>query len=227
MNRMANLPNYPSFDIVDDPTVASKWEDWLDGFEAMFRAMEITEEGRKRDLLLHYIGTGGRKLLKRLEDTGTAGEEGEYTKPVEALTLYFTPKLDRLYLMNKLQQMKQGPTESIDNFYIRICEKTDRIKLEALEKSEIVDLIKLSQMVKKCRDPRVKTKALRDELSLKQFLSAARASERTDMKIGDLDREEEVPPSVTPPINAVRGTQDSKNAPSQGRSTRQGQKCFR
>ena len=228
VSKMTNLPNYPAFDVVDDPTVANKWEDWLDGFEAMVRAMKITAEGRKRDLFLHYIGTGGRKLLKRLEDTGTPGEEGEYTKPIAALTQFFTPKLDRLYLMNKLQHMKQGPTESIDSFYIRICEMTDRISLEALEKSELVDLIKLSQMVKKCRDPGVRKKALRDELSLKQFLSAARAGERTDMEIKDLDEEEEVPVSVEPPISAIQRAQ-GKYVPNQGRprGTFQEKKCFR
>ena len=120
---MEPLPQYPIFVIEEDPTIVSKWEDWLDGFEAMLRAMTITTEGRKRDMLIHYIGTGGRKLLKRLEDTGTPGEVGEYNKPVKALTDHFTPKLNRVYLMNMLHQMQQGPTESIDNFHIRVCEK--------------------------------------------------------------------------------------------------------
>ena len=47
------LPNYPNFVITDDSSVAFKWEDWLDGFEAIITAMKITESSEKEAMLIH------------------------------------------------------------------------------------------------------------------------------------------------------------------------------
>ena len=71
-----NLPHYPEFPVTDEPAFAPKWEEWLEGFEAMLRAMKVTDAGEKRNMLLHYIGAGGKKLLKCLEDIGG---DGDYT----------------------------------------------------------------------------------------------------------------------------------------------------
>ena len=38
--------------MTDEPASASKWEEWLDGFEAMLRAMKVTDAGEKRNMLL-------------------------------------------------------------------------------------------------------------------------------------------------------------------------------
>jgi hypothetical protein len=81
------LPAYPSFQIVDDPSVASKWEDWLDGFEAMTTAMKVEKKDRKA-MLIHYAGAEVRKLLKKLPE---ASEGDTYTKAITALNSYFAP----------------------------------------------------------------------------------------------------------------------------------------
>ena len=39
------LPNYPECQLVDDPTVAQKWEDWSDGFEANDQGHENNRTG--------------------------------------------------------------------------------------------------------------------------------------------------------------------------------------
>ncbi|KAI0215781.1 hypothetical protein LSAT2_032170 [Lamellibrachia satsuma] len=143
-----NLPRYPEFPVTDEPAIASKWEEWLEGSEAMLRAMKVTDAGEKRNMLLHYIGAGGRKLLKCIEDIGG---DGDYTGPINALNGYLKPKLNRIYLMNMLHQFQQKPCESIDNFYIRVNEKVKEIKLKELEKNKIIELIKLAQLVNNCQ----------------------------------------------------------------------------
>ena len=108
--------------------------------------MKITDARWKRNMLLHYIGTGGRKLLKCVEDI-----DGDYTRPINAVNDYFKPKLNHVHLMNMLHQFQQKPCESIDNFYIRVNEKVKEMKLEELEKNQIIELIKLAQLVNNCR----------------------------------------------------------------------------
>ena len=139
--------------MTDEPAIASKWEEWLEGFEAMLRAMKVTDPAEKRNMLLHYIGAGGKKLLKCLEDIGG---DGDYTRPINELNGYFKPKLNRVYLMNMLHQFQQKPCDSIDNFYIRVNEKIKEIKLEELEKNQIIELINLAQIVNNCLVTEVK-----------------------------------------------------------------------
>ena len=165
----AVLPSYPEFVITDDPSIATKWEDWLDGFEAMILAMKIINEDEKRNMLMHYLGTPGRKLIKRLDDIGEVGKDDSYKKPKVALNKYFKPKFNRVYLMYMMHQTEQGPSESIDSFYIKLCDKMADINLEDLEKNNIIDLIKLSQMVNNCKDKGLKKKAIRDGLSVTDF----------------------------------------------------------
>ena len=58
-----HLPNYPEFTVLDDGTIATRWADWLEGFQAMIRAMKITDNADKRAMLMHYVGTDVRKLF--------------------------------------------------------------------------------------------------------------------------------------------------------------------
>ena len=54
------LPNYPEFSPREDPTDAQRWSDWIEGFEALVRAMQINkqvkEDKDKYALLFHYVG---------------------------------------------------------------------------------------------------------------------------------------------------------------------------
>ena len=75
------MPLYPEFITIADPSDATKWHDWLEGFEAMISVMKVKEKKDKRAILKHYIGSKGRKLLSKLDNTG-----GDYDTPVKALT---------------------------------------------------------------------------------------------------------------------------------------------
>ena len=85
------LPNYPNFENTDDPSVAFKWEDWLDGFEALITAMKITESSEKEAILIHYAVGECRRLLEKPK------ESNKYVKTKSALTSYFSPKMNRVY----------------------------------------------------------------------------------------------------------------------------------
>lgn len=183
------LPTYAEFVITDDPSVATKWNDWLDGFEYLLRALKVDDNAYKRTLLLHYTGTEVRKLFKKLQNTG--GNQ-DYDAAKKALTDYFSPKMNRVFLMNTLQQIKQLPGESIDTFYMRIGEKMHALELDAIGKEEIIELVTLSQLVTGCADANVRKKALKDGLKLEDFVKTARSFERADLQMKEMTNDESV-----------------------------------
>ena len=197
------LPPYPQFEITDDPSVASKWEDWIDGFEAMITAMKVKEAEDKKAMLVHYAGGDVRKLLKKLPEI--PGEDKTvYETAKEALTSYFSPKMNRVYLMYALLQLKQKPGETMDSFHMRVQEKMKPIDLESLTKAEIIDLLRLTQLVNNCTNTTLRKKALKDGLKIDDFLDHARASERADLQTKEIEE------AGTSHIQAVSGVKDAQ-----------------
>ena len=182
-----SLPSYPEFSMVDDPSVASKWEDWLEGLEAMIDAMQVTDCNLKKSWLTHFGGQDVRKLLKKLDQS-----EGDnvYDKAVKALTKFFAPQMNRVYLMNSFLQVKQRPSETVDSFYMRVKEKAEPLAFDKLEKDEIIELVTLAQLVNNCCNSSLRKKALKDGMKLKDFLSNARAIERADQQAKEIERSE-------------------------------------
>ena len=60
------LTPYPPFGASETATLGSRREDWADGFEVMMKAMKIDSETDKRNMLLYYVGSDTRKILKKL-----------------------------------------------------------------------------------------------------------------------------------------------------------------
>ena len=124
--------------------------------------------------------------IKRIDDIGEENDADGYSNLKTALNNHFKPKLNRVYGMNMLHQVQQRPGESIDNFFIRVKEKIAVIEIDKLNKPEIIDLITLAHLVNNCVDKQVKHKAIRDDLSLQDFMKTARASERAIHQMKDL-----------------------------------------
>ena len=57
MENVTAIPNLPPFIPDDDPTsVAQRWKRWSDRFDNLMTAMNITDNNRKKALLLHFAG---------------------------------------------------------------------------------------------------------------------------------------------------------------------------
>ena len=203
-----NLPTYPEFIVTDDPEVASKWEEWLEGFESMVAAMRVTTEKDKRNMLFYYLGSATRKVIKRLDGVSPEDAADCYTSLRTALNNYFKPKLNRVYGMNMLQQVIQQQGESIDNYLLRVKEKVAAIEIEKLDKQGIIDLITLAHLVNNCKNKHVKHKAIRDDLSLAEFMKTARAAERAEYQLKDME-------ASGTTVNAVSKGQKSQNPKNQ------------
>ena len=77
-----------------DPTnTSARWSLWMERFDNYLRALNITNEGRKRALLLYRGGDDVYKIFKILSDTG---EDNDYVAAVAALTKYFEPAKNAL-----------------------------------------------------------------------------------------------------------------------------------
>ena len=72
-------------------------------------------------MLLYYIGSDTRKIfLKKLDNTGVEGEDGvgDLYKAESRLQAYFVPKMNTVYRMNVLQNIKQSQSETVHSFYM-------------------------------------------------------------------------------------------------------------
>ena len=215
------LPAYPSFQIVDDLSVASKWEDWLEGFKALIGAMKVPDTDQKA-MLYHYIGGDARKLLKKLP----GGEDCNYDTALELLNEYLALQMNRVYLMNTLQQVKQKSGETMDSFYMRVKEKMSYLELSKMKIDEITELLTISQLVNNTNNTALRKKALRDGLNLKTFLDHARAYKRADQQPKEIE-EATSGKSEVKDVNAIhkcrpnqrdRPIQREKTLPKQGQT---------
>ena len=241
MANQINLPSYSEFQVTEDPEISSKWEDWLEGFESMMGAMKVTAQLEKRTMLMYYIGGSGRKVIKRLDDIGVDADANCYTQLKDALNNHFKPKLNRVYGMNMLHQVTQRQGETIDNFLIRVKEKVAVIEIDKLDKHQIIDLITLAHLVNHCNNKQVKHKAIRDDLSLANFMATAIAAERAEHQLKEMEGADGSSSSSVNKVHRDRGrTQQKENNFKGGRKRsksgnrrrsqsrpRKGKSCFR
>ncbi|GFS03525.1 Gag polyprotein [Elysia marginata] len=174
---MANaLPNFPPFRIREDELSAGKrWRKWFQKFENLITALDITNEDRKKALLIHY---GGDEIFDPV-DTFPEEKKNTYEALKTALETNFTPRVNESF---KLRKMKQLATENVDQFHVRLrtqaalCSFTD------------VDREILAQLIEGVNSSKLRKKALRDRLTLTQFLSEARNEELTEAQTREIER---------------------------------------
>ena len=95
--RTIELPSYPPFNEHESPSIATDWEEWIEGLDAMFDAMCLTNDQDKFSKLYHYLGNT-RRTLKKLDDNGI--QQKSYTSAKTALTTYFCPKRSNILVQS-------------------------------------------------------------------------------------------------------------------------------
>jgi len=196
----AEIPTYAVFDDTEGPGIATAWEEWLEGLDAMLRAMKVTDGSEKFDKLYHYLGST-RKTLKKLSSNGIAARD--YTAAKKALTEYYCPQRNTIYLLNQLHHMRQKNEESMDAFYMRVRAQMDLIKLTSRSAEEIEELLVLAQLVNTTIEPALRTKALKEkDLALKNFLTHARAHEMANKQATEIRASD----TASSTVQAVHGS---------------------
>ena len=106
-------PFDPDTDLGAD--LAARWKIWLDDFNTYLVASNITNDKRKRALLLYQAGSRVREIFRNLEETGE-----DFDTAVAKLNDFFEPQKNRLFEVYKFRQAVQGQSESLDQFHTRL-----------------------------------------------------------------------------------------------------------
>ena len=118
MASESNLSPMPQFQPQSDPTnTEARWTAWLERFETYIIAAGVTEEERKRALLLYQAGPEVYKIFKTLPDTG---DNKDYTKAKDALTKHFEQAKNPIYEIYNFCQANQRDDETIAQFHTRL-----------------------------------------------------------------------------------------------------------
>ena len=218
--QLIELPSYQPFNEHESPSIATDWEEWIEGLDAMFDAMCLTNDQDKFSKLYHYLGNT-RRTLKKLDDNGI--QQKSYTSAKTALTTYFCPKHNVIFLCNQLYTMRQNENEPMDVFYMRVKEQAQLLDLTSRTAAEINELLILAQLVNTTNEPALRTKALKDSnLKLKDFLDHARAYEMANKQAREISGESN---RNSVDVDAVKRHRTQRN-PAQ-RNTKKSSRCYR
>ena len=154
----------------------------------------------KRALLLTYIGNDANDIFDTLADTGT-----DYDTAIQRLTEHFSPTENKDMAIFDFRQVTQQSGESIDEFYRRLKEKSSLCGFHD-EDNEIK-----TQIIHKTADSRLRRKALREQLSLKDVIKYRKTLEQSDVSARKLERIEKSEQSTNETRNEATNQIESKN----------------
>ena len=117
-----SLPDFPAFDLYTDPTsTAQRWKKWIQRFENLLVALDVTKADRKKALLLHYAGPNVQEAYETLPTPIVTDElTDDYVTAKEQLDAYFCPKRNLEYEAYVFRQTKQRQGETLDQFHTRL-----------------------------------------------------------------------------------------------------------
>lgn len=158
------------FVIVPAETAAARWERWCKRLDNFIVAKGITNDLRKKGMLLHYAG---EEVFDLSETLGVAANTSfEETKTV--LNTYFVPQRNTEYEVFVFRQARQGPEENLDQFHQRLKQLSTNCTFTEADRE-----IK-SQIIQKCKMDKVRDKGLREkDITLVNLLQFGRTLEAT------------------------------------------------
>lgn len=206
-----SLPTFPPFPVhsQNEQSAGLRWKKWLEKFENMIAALDVTDDKRKRALLLHYIGDETYNIFDNFTDeqkgigatvnnADGVAVSNEYKVAKDSLTNYFTPKKNTTFEIFKFRQASQASGETIDSYHTRLRTLTTTCEFHNTD-NEI-----LSQIVQGCTSARLRRKALRDNFTLEQILDEARALELAETRASFI--EDKGHSTAQSSVNAVTNT---------------------
>ncbi|XP_064631694.1 uncharacterized protein LOC135489983 [Lineus longissimus] len=164
--------NIPAIDTFDNflgegrASAGPKWDKWLLRFENYLLALNITDDGRKRALLLHLVGPTTFEEFQTLPNTGT-----NYATARTKLTNHFKPKVNKEYERIQFRIQRQGEKESIDSYYTRLRQCASTCEFTNID-AEIK-----TQIIQTMTDSKARKDALSGNLNLETILKQARNNE--------------------------------------------------
>ena len=215
------LPHFEPFLVYqDENTVGVRWRKWVDKLEILLSALDISSDARKKALLLHYAGDEVYTIVESFTDeqkgkghTRTEGDgdeqrivADEYGKLKETLTSHFTPKKNVSYEVLKFRAAKQNAGESLDSFHTRLRTLATFCEFQNID-NEI-----LTQILQGCSSNRLRRRALRENYTLEQILSSARAQELSEARATEIESNQTASANVVRHGGEDRGRRRMRNS---------------
>ena len=120
MADLEHIPQMAPFQPDVDPTnTAARWKKWLDRFENLIIAFKVTDNNRKKALLLHLAGEFVFEVYEGLvisdiPDDADAAVNNAYTATKKALTDHFSPKKNTEFEVFNFRLAQQSAGEATD-----------------------------------------------------------------------------------------------------------------
>ena len=106
------------FQVKGDPhSVSQQWRKWNRAFQLYVFGKGITNDSRKRGLLLHTAGLDVQEVYFTLVPDGA---EKSYAETFQVLDDYFIPKANIPFERHLFWQISQSSEETVDQFVCRL-----------------------------------------------------------------------------------------------------------
>ena len=174
----SGLPVFPKFPVHAEGAIGTRWRKWVQRLENLFVGMKITDNKRKRALLLHYAGEEVYDIFDTFADTGN---DENYDQAKDALKNYFEPKVNKEYERYVFRQTKQSEGETVDTYHTRLRQLVTKCEF-ADNDSEIK-----SQIIQSCTSSKLRRKALSEEMTLNKLLETARTLELAEKQASGIE----------------------------------------
>ena len=182
---MAAMPSFEPFDVGSDPSsVGFRWKRWLKLFQNFLAAMNVTDDDRKKAMLLHYSGGEVFDIFETLDSSikvktpanaaanVAAVNETAYEASVRALQDYFNPRQNVDFEILVFRQASQYQDEPFDAFHTRLQQLAANCGFTNPDQE-----VK-AQIVQGCYSSELRKKILEDPtMSLDQVRTRGRAIE--------------------------------------------------
>src|SRR5208282_6775102 len=123
MADLANIPQIvPFVPDADLTSVAQRWKRWSDRFDNLIIALNVTDNARKKALLLHLAGEVvfdifDGLVLPAIPDDADAAVTNVYTVAKSALDAHFNPKRNVEFERYTFRSERQKNRETIDAYH--------------------------------------------------------------------------------------------------------------
>ena len=105
---MVSLPEFPKFSPILDSNVGPRWSTWESRFEQLLWALDITDDTRRRALLMHYAGPEVNDIFDTLAATG---DNAAYDTAKQKLEEHFETQTNKIFEIYQFRLCRQETSD--------------------------------------------------------------------------------------------------------------------
>jgi hypothetical protein len=176
MEPQVNFSAMPVALVLDSnaQNMSNNWKRWKRCFELFVSTMGISDDKRKKAMLLFYAGMDVQDIFYAQPDHDEVPSgKNEYEHAMSILDNYFTPQVNPFYERHVFRQIRQKPGENLDTFVTRLRQQAKLCEFGSKEDEAICD-----QIIESCASVELRKRLLeKKDLKLSDVLAAGRALE--------------------------------------------------